>query len=408
MAVSKNKKKPTPKKRTNTKKQQNTSGGFQNEIILLVILAGCIILLVSNFGLGGFVGDAISNFTFGAMGLMAYIFPILFFVGCAFFLSNKKNHLAYKKIFAGFILFLCLCGILQLLTEGYARSTSLMDYYSLSADYHTGGGLIGGAICISVTSAFGVVGGYVIIGLVVLVCLIHITQHSFLDFVMGIGNRIYDLVKGGQAHFKEGQPERELKREIRAQQKRQLKEERRAERIRKLEMELAQEEEKESSVPFQTSEGNDLLLDPKKVKVKTTGFLDGTNLMAQAREEEEEKARRVSSEKVSRKTKKERQKEKAEEDLTTVKAKSSGQGVMEFEIHRPEVPAEEDLSEIGEVLTDVTEAFSQTSEIPAQAANAEESLVSPAEPTAVSPSGRKEKASPEIRNLPLLRSRAEL
>ena len=37
-------------------------GRFQTEIILFVILAACVILMASNFGAGGFVGDAISNF----------------------------------------------------------------------------------------------------------------------------------------------------------------------------------------------------------------------------------------------------------------------------------------------------------------------------------------------------------
>lgn len=275
MAVSKTKKRTTSKKRSSAK-QQSVSGGFQNEIILLVILAACIILLVSNFGMGGFVGDAISSFCFGAMGLMAYVFPVLVFIGCAFILSNKKNHLAYKKLSAGIVLFVCLCGIMQLLTEGYTKSTELMDYYALCSDYRTGGGVIGGAICISITSAFGVVGGYVIIGLVVLVCLILITQHSFLDFVMGIGTRLCNLVKGGHERYQEGKPERDLKKEVRAQQKRQLKEERRAERIRQLEMELAQDEEEEN--PAAQSQ-EDLFLDPRQARRKMFS-LDGTDLTA--------------------------------------------------------------------------------------------------------------------------------
>ena len=36
-------------------------GRFQTEIILFVILAACVILMASNFGAGGFVGDAIKN-----------------------------------------------------------------------------------------------------------------------------------------------------------------------------------------------------------------------------------------------------------------------------------------------------------------------------------------------------------
>lgn len=75
-------------------------GRFQTEIILFVILAACVILMASNFGAGGFVGDAISNFCFGLMGLMAYLFPIVFFLESAFILINKTNRLAYKKLAA--------------------------------------------------------------------------------------------------------------------------------------------------------------------------------------------------------------------------------------------------------------------------------------------------------------------
>ena len=67
-----------------------------------MILAACVILMASNFGAGGFVGDAISNFCFGLMGLMAYLFPIVFFLESAFILINKTNRLAYKKLAAAF------------------------------------------------------------------------------------------------------------------------------------------------------------------------------------------------------------------------------------------------------------------------------------------------------------------
>ena len=78
----------------NTKKKtamEQEVGRFQTEIILFVILAACVILMASNFGAGGFVGDAISNFCFGLMGLMAYLFPIVFFLESAFILINKQT-----------------------------------------------------------------------------------------------------------------------------------------------------------------------------------------------------------------------------------------------------------------------------------------------------------------------------
>ena len=258
-----------------TTSRQETAG-FQTEIILFVILAACVILLVSNFGMGGFVGDAISHFCFGLMGMMAYLFPVIFFVGAAFILINKTNRLAYKKMAAVFVMFLFMCATAQLLTDGYMSGTTLMDYFNLSADYKTGGGLIGGALCISITSAFGTAGGIVIIILVYIVCLIIITQKSLLDFVTMLVIRILDLIKNGRAQYMEGQPERQMRRQVRAQQRKQLREERREEKIRKLEEEIAAEGEEEED--FLDNE-EDFLLDPKEAKnMKKAGFLEGTRL----------------------------------------------------------------------------------------------------------------------------------
>ena len=268
----------------NTKKKtamEQEVGRFQTEIILFVILAACVILMASNFGAGGFVGDAISNFCFGLMGLMAYLFPIVFFIGAAFILINKTNRLAYKKLAAAFVMFLFLCGAAQLLTDGYMQSTTLMDYYALSADYKTGGGLIGGAICISITSAFGTVGGYVIIILAFVVCMIIITQRSLLDFVTLLVIKICDFVKDGRTRYIQGQPEREMRREKRARERQLMREQRREEKLRRLEDEIGEDE---------FSDDEDFLLDPSEAKkMKKGGFLEGTKLTGYSEEKPKKK-----------------------------------------------------------------------------------------------------------------------
>ena len=306
-------------KKKTTKKKQQTSNGFQTEIILLVILAASIILLASAFGMGGIVGNAISSFLFGAMGLLAYIFPVLLFIGAAFLLSNKSNRLAYKKVLAGAAFFIFLCGLVQLLTEGYMQSTTLMDYYHLCSDYRTGGGVIGGAICISTTSAFGVVGGYVIIILVLLVSLIIITQRSFFEFFYQLIDRFLGFVKGRHEEYMEGQPERELKKELREKQRRQLKEEKRARHIRELEEALAEED------ALDEEEFSEEEIKPQKQK-KKRGFLEGTKLIPDKEEEKEEVLEK-------------------EEDTESIDVKPVGQGEMEFRIHRSEPQAAEEPEE---------------------------------------------------------------
>ena len=231
--------------RKNTKKKttakQSVTSGFQTEIILLIILAASLILIFSNLGMGGTVGATISAAFFGVMGILAYLFPLLIF-GCAVFLvSNRRNPLAYKKALAVLVFGIFLCGLIQLLTEGYMPSMTLADYYSVSSVYHTGGGVIGGAICISTTSAFGVAGGYVIIVLVLLISLILITQKSFFGFVFRVWDAICALARDGRDMYMEGQPERDLRKELRVQERRQRREERQAQRIRELEEALAED-----------------------------------------------------------------------------------------------------------------------------------------------------------------------
>ena len=270
--------------RKNTKKKttakQSVTSGFQTEIILLIILAASIILIFSNLGMGGTVGATISAAFFGVMGILAYLFPLLIF-GCAVFLvSNRRNPLAYKKALAVLVFGIFLCGLIQLLTEGYMPSMTLADYYSVSSVYHTGGGVIGGAICISTTSAFGVAGGYVIIVLVLLISLILVTQKSFFGFVFRVWDAVCALARDGRDMYMEGQPERDLRKELRVQERRQRREERQAQRIRELEEALAEDAEDENAAAKAEKENAGETEASKKSasKKKRTGFLEGTKL----------------------------------------------------------------------------------------------------------------------------------
>ena len=287
-------KKPTNRKgtgrsssgRKNTKKKttakQSVTSGFQTEIILLIILAASIILIFSNLGMGGTVGATISAAFFGVMGILAYLFPLLIF-GCAVFLvSNRRNPLAYKKALAVLVFGIFLCGLIQLLTEGYMPSMTLADYYSVSSVYHTGGGVIGGAICISTTSAFGVAGGYVIIVLVLLISLILVTQKSFFGFVFRVWDAVCALARDGRDMYMEGQPERDLRKELRVQERRQRREERQAQRIRELEEALAEdadaEDENAAAKAEKENAGETEAYKKSTSKKKRTGFLEGTKL----------------------------------------------------------------------------------------------------------------------------------
>lgn len=348
MAASKNQKgkrgttgktaKNTTSRRKTTAKKQNVTSGFQTEIILLIILAASMILVISNFGLGGTVGDQISAVCFGIMGLLAYVFPVLLFVGAAFLMSNRKNPLAYKKTLAALVFFLFLCGFVQLLTEGYLPGTGFMDYYKRSSELHTGGGVIGGAICMSSTSAFGIAGGYIIIVLVLLITMILITQKSFFDFIFKIWDGIVSLAKGGHERYMEGQPERDLKKEIRDQERRQRRENRQAERIRRLEKTLEAEKQAARALEQENSEAAAALnVMQEQQEIPSHGFLEGTKLTPPKKKKTKETLKATS----------EPAPQSVEQDFE-IQTSATGQGQLEFSIHRADSSSEavDDLADI--------------------------------------------------------------
>ena len=69
-AKSTKQRKNTTKSRPKKKQQDN---GIRGEIIILASLAVCILLVLSNFGIGGIAGEAVSSVFFGLFGFMAYV-----------------------------------------------------------------------------------------------------------------------------------------------------------------------------------------------------------------------------------------------------------------------------------------------------------------------------------------------
>lgn len=260
------------------KKQDDPIAGFTSEVILLIILAMAIILLISNFGVGGFVGNAISSFFFGLFGLMAFVFPLVLFISVAFFMSNKHNPLAYKKLIFSFFFFLFLCALFQLLTEGYMNSTTLFDFYQTAARYKTGGGIVGGAVCKVFVSAFGIIGAYILIICALIICLVFMTQRSFLGFFAKLFTSLKGWIGGVRERMKENKPQREARAQERAQRQAEKAQEREDRRQRQA---LEKSDADEIAAPTKR----------KKKAVSETlreesGFLEGTKLVLPKEPEE--------------------------------------------------------------------------------------------------------------------------
>lgn len=173
--------------KSTAKKTQQKSGQSQNrdeirgEIIIQGLLAVCILLVLSNFGLGGIVGKTVSSVVFGIFGFMAYFLPFILFGAVAFGISNKGNSHAYIKLGAVAALFLILCGMIELLFHPYDKNATLFSYYVASSEHKNAGGFAGGCLIRLFCPLFGKIGAGVILVVLGIISIILITERSLLS-----------------------------------------------------------------------------------------------------------------------------------------------------------------------------------------------------------------------------------
>ena len=90
MAASTRKRQSSSGRKTKKERMQEMekAEAFRREIILWVIVAVSLLLFISNFGIGGKVGGAVSGFFFGIFGMISYIFPMIILIRD----SKKASH----------------------------------------------------------------------------------------------------------------------------------------------------------------------------------------------------------------------------------------------------------------------------------------------------------------------------
>ena len=175
---------------------------FRTEVILWVIVAIALLLFVSNLGFGGIVGQAVSGVLFGVFGLIAYVLPILILVVSFFAVSNKGNFHASVKIVAGVVFVAFFCLFLSLAGSG-REYYEPMKAYTYSATERAGGGIVGGALAYVMVKAFGVIGSYIIDFIVLIICLVLITERSALKGMQKGGQKVYESAKESNERYKE-------------------------------------------------------------------------------------------------------------------------------------------------------------------------------------------------------------
>lgn len=175
---------------------------LRNEIKLLVALAVTVLVELSCFGFLSPLGDYLAYFIFGCFGLIGYALPVIVFFGLAFLISNQYNRGAVIKFSAGSVLVFLISAMMYVITVGESIH-GVGYYYRVSGTGKNGGGffgsLIGGALC----NGIGLVGTYIVLILLIIVCLIIITERSFISGVQKSSKKIYDTAVNDAQIIKE-------------------------------------------------------------------------------------------------------------------------------------------------------------------------------------------------------------
>ena len=284
--------KPGPKKKTQSRSankrsysnrrnyQKEVNREIQNEILLIGILAVAILLFLCNFGLIGTVGNVIRSIMFGIFGLLAYIVPILVFIAVAFGMVNKGNYIASMKLIAGGIL-LFLIGVVCELVSGNINTAdgtySISAIYTVSSTTRAGGGVIFGSIAYAMVHLIDMVGTVLVIIVLGIVCIVAITEKSFLGSVKKGSQKVYETAREDVERKREISMQRHAERESRLEQE-ALDEEERSRRIDKKVSGVMLDtaiDKKENSIPKKKEDMHEIILEDESFdfdKIHITGI----------------------------------------------------------------------------------------------------------------------------------------
>lgn len=187
--------------------RKNVDIAVKSEVILIIIFAAAIFMFLCIIGLiHGAAATGISNVMFGVFGLLAYLIPIIIFVGFAFGISNKGNTVAVVKMVSGVIL-IFLFGILAYMLmkqETMITGDSLVkELYETSMEHRAGGGVLFGSIAHGLYQLIGF-GGTLFVAVVLgIICIVFITEKSFLSGVKKGSAYLYESAKEDAARMRE-------------------------------------------------------------------------------------------------------------------------------------------------------------------------------------------------------------
>ncbi len=225
----------TKRRNTKTTRKTTTTATTANrqdmelwyEVGLIVLFAFMVFLFLCNFNLVGPIGVFFKNIMFGLFGLMAYVMPVLLFIAFFFGWVNKKHPAMKRKVIAGSVLYLTLGAA----CEFFAGRLTKMEKYDIAALYKNsvehlnGGGVFGGSFAYLLHSLFAVWGSVLIMLVILIICMVLITEKSFVKGVQKTSHAVVNKARNDMGGMREYAAERAKRREEDRYEQLKLKEE---------------------------------------------------------------------------------------------------------------------------------------------------------------------------------------
>lgn len=211
----------TTKSRTNTKgkrtgtsaskrrktKRKNVDIAVKNEVSLIAIFAIAIFVFLCVINvIQGRAATGIRHMMFGMFGLLAYLIPVLVFLGFAFGISNKGNTVAVIKLVSAVVL-VFIFGIASYMIidqESLLTNTSLISgLYQISSEKKAGGGVIFGLIAHGLYQLIGFWGTLFLLIVLGIISVVFISEKSFLSGLRKGGSYLIETAKEDAAKRRE-------------------------------------------------------------------------------------------------------------------------------------------------------------------------------------------------------------
>lgn len=293
-----------PRSKTSTKASSNSNSRgkkastkqvnakIRMEVVVLLIFCVVLVLFLCMLGIiKGTFGPGVKSVLLGIFGVLAYIIPIISFVAICFKLANKGNGIATLKLVAGivltFLIGILLCYITGMKVDEIASGGHIWkDLY----EFQGGGGVLFGLFACLLDGVFGKVGTIILDVIFMIICLVILTEKSFIHMLKDGSLNIYGAVKKGRDYLEdnfenyevddEPDEEYELEKQRRIKEKRDKRAKELADRQERLQKE---KEEKREAAKARKEEENRRREEEEKSRRQEQDRMDDERILGKNR-----------------------------------------------------------------------------------------------------------------------------